>query len=206
MVVIRPGGPGHKAHRCHPYPYGAESLKQQQCDHQHLRGRIRYHRERPHRGLQPGSWGENQSRSRQGWGGGRSARPGGGRVATVLRLHDGDLRPRHGRLARRCCHPPRGQKPGSEPSLQAQASRLLGADSLPRVCPNPERRSSHQDQANPAPSLFSSSPSLSAAAQTRAPSPSARPAPGLTRGPAPARSRAGRACPRTASSSCSWRR
>lgn len=170
---------------------------------------MRYHRERPHRGLQPGSWLENQSRSSQEWGGGAGLPGlggGGGRVATELRLPDGDLRPRHGRLARRCCHSPRGQKPGSESSLQTQASRLLGADSLPRVCSNPERRSSHQDQANPAPSLFSSSPSLSAAAQTRAPCPSARPAPGLTRGPAPARSRAGRACPRTASSSCSWRR
>lgn len=44
-------------------------------------------------------------------------------------------------------------------------------------------------------------------ASSPAPAPSARlAAPGLTPGPAPARSREARACPGTASSSCSWRR
>lgn len=125
-------------------------------------------------------------------------------VAMVLRLHDGDSRHRHCRLARRCCHPPWGPKPGSEPARQLQASRHLGADDLPRVCPNPTCCSSHKDQTDPKPSLLSSSQSPSAGAPTQAPFLRARPAPGLTLGPAPARSREGRACPRTASSSCSW--
>lgn len=51
--------------------------------------------------------------------------------------------------ARRCHHPPRRRKPGSEPTREVQVSPPLGGRRLPRVCPNPKRPSSLTDRATP---------------------------------------------------------
>lgn len=87
---------------------------------------------------------------------------GGGRclawgvVATVLNY-------KHCTLARRRYHPPLSTNTG----LRAPRCPVSWGGSLARVCPNPGRRSSHKDLANPAPPLLSSSPPRPAASLRR---------------------------------------
>lgn len=83
-----------------------------------------------------------------------------------------------------------GRHPAPAPAPASAPARALG------LCPGPLPL----PQTQPGPV---SSPGPGPGPKSARPAP---PTPGLTPGPGPARSRAARACPGTASSSCSWRR